>query len=187
MAMLHNQRVYKWSIMIYPLNMVIFHSKLVVSPCLTPGLRLKPRLAQVELLNVSQRHAANFAWLELGRHCYVAVKTCDKTWQKHRRSLSLSESISIHTDLSGIYPNASGYPIFSRFFRISPDLSYLKSMDQCQCWTTTTAPSDATRKATKWPKGPCPSPRFHTFRVKNGSNSCGIYIYIYRLDDFGEF
>ena len=106
---------------------------------------------------------------------------------KNTGVLSLSESISIHTDLSGIYPNASGYPIFSRFFRISPDLSYLKSMDQCQCWTTTTAPSDATRKATKWPKGPCPSPRFHTFRVKNGSNSCGIYIYIYRLDDFGEF
>jgi hypothetical protein len=121
MAMLNSQMVNDL-LMIYPLNMVIFHSKLVVSPCLTPGLRLKPRLAQVELLNVSQRHAANFAWLELGRHCYVAVKTCEKTWQKHRRSLSLSlnlsrfiriylEFIRMHLDIQ-FYPD---FPDFPRF------------------------------------------------------------------------
>ena len=105
-----------------------FHSKLVLWPCLTRGLRLKPRLAQVEQLNVVQRHAANFAW-NLERTAMFAVKTCDNTWQKNTRILSLSLNLSrfipISLELIQIHLNSSEPPDLSRFIKIYYDSSLI--------------------------------------------------------------
>ena len=133
-------------------------------------------------------------------------------WQhvakKHTHSLSLSLNLSrfipISLELIQIHLNSSEPPDLSRFIKIYYDSSLIHPESRIHHgspWsiltlpvgekaTTSTAPSDATRKATKWPKGPCPSPQFFPqILVKMGgimwnlsihlSVYLSIYLFIY--------